>query len=77
MKTKILCEHSGEYCNLLHDVRDIECKYGFLECKYRAILHGSTTDCTAASAHGQTTVKRGRINGGKQIISLIYLSYNK
>ena len=29
---------------LLHDVRDIECKYGFLECKYRTMLHGSTTD---------------------------------
>ena len=27
--------------------RDIEGKYGFWECKYTAILHGSTTDCTA------------------------------
>ena len=42
-----------------------------------AILHGSTTDCTAASARGQTTVKCGRINGGKLILSLIYLSYDK
>ena len=40
---------------LLRDVRDIECKYGFLECKCRAMLHGLTTDCTAASAR---TVKR-------------------
>ena len=54
-----------EYLFLLHDVRDIECKYGFLECKYRKILHRSTTDCTAVSARGQTTVKGGRINGGK------------
>ena len=37
-----------------HDVRDIECKYVFLECKYRAILQGSTIDCTAGSARGQT-----------------------
>ena len=50
---------------LLHDVQDIEGRNGFLECKYRAILHGST-DCTAA------TVKGGRINGGKLINSLIY-----
>ena len=107
---------------LLHDVQDIEGKYGFLECKFRTILHGSspahtghavqrsatprgfllvlgppfdarqlcgvalrgaagvwpasTTDCTAASARGQTAVKRGRINGGKLILSLVYLSYN-
>ena len=61
------------WCILLHDLRDIECKYGFLERKHRAILHGSTTGCTAASARGQTTVKRGRINGGKLILSLIYL----
>ena len=61
-------------CNstYLHDVRDIECRYGFLECKYRAMLHGSTTDCTAVSASGQTTVKRDRINGGKLILSLVY-----
>ena len=26
-----------------------------------------------SSAHGETTVKRGRINGGKSILSLIYL----
>ena len=39
------------------------CNYGSLERKYRAILHGSTTDCTAASACSQTTVKHGRING--------------
>ena len=26
---------------------------------------------------GQTTVKHGRINGGKLILSLVYLSYNK
>ena len=58
-----------KYSVLLHDVRDIECKYGFLEYKYRTILHRSTADCTAASAHGQTTVKHGRINGGKLIIS--------
>ena len=31
------------YSILLHDVQDIECKYGVLECKYRTILHGSTT----------------------------------
>ena len=42
-------------------------RYGFLECKYRAISHGSTTDCAAASARGQTTVKSSRINGGKLI----------
>ena len=52
------------YLDLLHNVWDIECKYGFLECKYRAILHGST-DWTSVSARGQTTVKRGRINGEK------------
>ena len=34
----------GAICYLLHDAQDIECKYGFLECKYTAILHGSTTD---------------------------------
>ena len=65
------------YMSLLDDVQDIERKYGFLECKYRAILHGSTTDCTTASARGQATVKRGRISGGKLILFLIYLSYNK
>ena len=27
-----------KYKHLLHDVRDIECKYGFLECKYRILL---------------------------------------
>ena len=66
-----------EYTMLLHNAQDIKYKYGFLECKYTAILHGSTTDCTAASARCQKTVKRGRINGGKLIISLIYLSYNE
>ena len=35
-----------EYMILLHDVWDIECNYGFLECQYRAILHGSTTETT-------------------------------
>ena len=49
---------------LLHEAQDIECKYGFLERKYKPILHGSTTDCTAESAHGQT-FKRSKINGGK------------
>ena len=48
------------------------CKYGFLECKYRTILHGSTIDCTAASARSNDTVKRGRINGGKTLLSLIF-----
>ena len=39
--------------SLLHDAWDIEWKWSFLECKYTAKLHGSTTDCTAvASAHG-------------------------
>ena len=45
------------YICLLHDVRDIKCKYGFLECEYRAILHGSATDYTAALACSQTTNK--------------------
>ena len=60
------------YTVLLHNVHDIECKYGFRECKYRTILHGSTTDCTAASACGQMIVKRGRKNGGKLILSMFY-----
>ena len=58
-----VCMRALQY--LLHDVQDIERKY-------RAILHGSTTDYTAASVCGQTTVKRSRINGGKHILSLIY-----
>ena len=65
-----------KYMYLLHDSRDIEYKYGFLECEYTAILHGSTTDCTAASARGYRrllTVQRGRINGGNLILSLIHL----
>ena len=57
-------------------MRDIKCKYEFLECKYRTILHGSTIDCTAASACGQTTVKRGRINGAKLICSLFCRTIN-
>ena len=32
------------YQHLLHNAHDIKCKYGFLECKYTEILHGSTTD---------------------------------
>ena len=32
------------YIYLLHNAQDIECKYSFWECKYTAILHGSTTD---------------------------------
>ena len=37
------------------------------------LITGSTTNCTAASVRGETTVKHGRINGGKLIISLIFL----
>ena len=41
------------------------------------ILHGSTTDCTAVvSARGYRrllTVERGRINGGKFVLSLSYV----
>ena len=37
----------AKYPSLLHTAQDIECKY-------RKILHGSTTDCTAASVCGQT-----------------------
>ena len=29
--------YTGVYIDLLHDVRDVECKYGFLERKYRKI----------------------------------------
>ena len=65
--------NTGRAPDLLHGVRDIECKYGVLEWNYRGILHRSTTDCTAASVRGEMTVKRGRINGGKLIISLSYL----
>ena len=32
------------YIYLLHDTQDIECRYGFWECKYTAISHRSTTD---------------------------------
>ena len=43
---------------LLHDAWDIECKYSFWECKYTAILHGSTTDCTAVVSVWWNDVKR-------------------
>ena len=49
--------------DILHNTQDIECKYSFWECKYTAILHSSTPDCTAVV----------RLNGGKLILSLIHL----
>ena len=70
------------YVYLLHNAQDIECKYGFWECKYTAILHGSVTDCcqqlsSARCYRRLLTFKRGRINGGKLILSLIYLCNNR
>ena len=58
------------YIYLLHDAQDIECKYGVLECKYTAILHGSTTDTAVQLSSDISytfllTAER-RINGGTQ-----------
>ena len=39
----------GVYPILLHDARDIECKYSFWECTYTAILHG----CRQRAVKGQ------------------------
>ena len=64
-----ICRRACMYVCLLHDVQDIECKYGFSECKGR---YYTVQQLTAASACGETTVKRGRINGGKLILYLIY-----
>ena len=55
-----VCVYYSMYLCLLHHAQDVECKYGFWECKY-----------TEIKRH-KTTVKSGRINGGKLILSLIY-----
>ena len=68
-----ITKQDSTYVYLLHKAQDIECKCSFWECKFTVILHGSTTDCTAVVSVCLLTVEHGRINGGKLVLSFIYL----